>query len=490
MKITDREVIGIIEQVGGNENILSVTHCITRLRFALKEQRKVNIENLEKNPLVKGSFLANGQFQVIIGPGLVDKVYKRLSEITGAKQMSKDDKKNLAEKDLNILQKAIKILGDIFIPILPAIVSAGLLLGLNNILVGKDVVFVGKSIIEVYPQWRGFSEIVNLIAGTTFVFLPGLVGWSAVTRLGGTPLLGIVMGLMLIHPSLMSANAALRQATMPQWNLFGLGVSKIGYQGQVLPVLIAAYLLVKVEDYLKRKIPEAFQLLLVAPITLLITGFTVFTIIGPVSMVIGKFITDSVVNLFHTYGPAAGAIYSGINALLVVTGMHHTFIALDLQLIAAVGMTYLWPVRVMSNISQGAAAFAMMYTQKDKKFKSLCATSAISAFLGVTEPAMFGVNIRYKYPFVISMIGAALGGFVVALNRIEGTIGIGGLPAFLNISSKFWGSYFTAMGITIISTFTLTIIYAKYKGRTLEVEVKEEEDSKIINQLSEDVQNA
>lgn len=463
MNILDKDVSKIIETVGGEDNISSLTHCITRLRFDLKDESKVDKKELESISLVKGSFSANGQFQVIIGTGTVNKVYKRIMELYNIKNMTSEDKKKVSEKNLNILQKFVKILGDIFIPILPAIVATGLLLGLNNILVGKGVFFEGKSVIDVYPNWKDFSEIVNLIAGTTFVFLPGLVGWSAVTRLGGNPILGIILGLMMIHPSLMSANSALNLPEMPQWNLFGLHIDKIGYQGQVLPVLIASYILVKIENFLKKHIKEDFQLLLVAPITLLLTGFIVFIIIGPISMKIGILITDSIVKLFESYGAVAGGIYAGINSLLVVTGMHHTFIALDLQLIASVGMTYLWPVRIMSNIAQGSAALAMAYTKKDNKFKSLCITSAVSAFLGVTEPAMFGINIRYKFPFVISMIGASIGGFIVALNKTTGTIGIGGLPAFLNIPTKFWPSYFFAMGITISVTFILTIIYSKYK---------------------------
>lgn len=462
MNFNDQDIKNILNCIGGDNNINSVTHCITRLRFDLKNEKLINTDALEKLPLVKGSFLANGQFQIIIGPGLVNKVYSRLVEITNIKEMTSEEKKKVSEKNLSWFQKFVKVLGDIFIPILPAIVSAGLLLGINNILVGKDVFFTGKSLIEVYPQWKDFSEIVNLIAGTTFVFLPGLVGWSAVKKLGGSPLLGIILGLMMIHPSLISVNAALRLETPPQWNIFGLMVDKVGYQGQVLPVLIAAFILVKIEKFLKEKIKESFQLLLVAPITLLLTGFIVFIIIGPLSLKVSILITDSILKLFDNFGALAGGIYAGINSLLVVTGMHHTFIALDLQLIAAVGMTYLWPVRIMSNIAQGAATLAMTFTQNDKKFKSLCITSAISAFLGVTEPAMFGVNIRFKYPFVISMIGAAFGGFIVALNKVEGTIGIGGLPAFLNIPSKFWNVYFLAMGVTILISFICTLIYGKY----------------------------
>jgi trehalose PTS system EIIBC or EIIBCA component len=465
MKVSNESVSRIIESIGGKENINRVTHCVTRLRFSLVDEDKVNVEALEKIDLVKGSFSANGQFQVVIGQGTVDKAYEVLLRITGMDGSTKKEMNEESTKKLNPFQRFVKVLGDIFIPILPAIITAGLLLGLNNILVGQGIFYEGKSVIDVHTQWKGFSEIVNLIASTAFTFLPGLIGWSAVTRFGGSPLLGIVLGLMMIHPSLMAANQALSQEVMPQWDLFGFGVNKIGYQGQVLPVLIAAYILSKLEKFLKSKVHDSIQLLVVAPLTLLITGFTVFVIIGPVSIIIGSGITDAVMALFDNFGGAAGFIYGGVNALLVVTGMHHTFIALDLQLIAAVGMTYLWPVRVMSNIAQGSSALAMMFVTKNKKLKGTALTSAISAFLGVTEPAMFGVNIRYKFPFICAMIGAAFAGSVVALNGVEGTIGIGGLPAFLNIFTEYWGVYFIATGMALIIPFLLTILYAKFKEK-------------------------
>ncbi|WP_138417926.1 PTS system trehalose-specific EIIBC component [Aquibacillus sediminis] len=463
MSVSKQSVQQIVEAIGGKDNINRVAHCVTRLRFSLQDEDKVNVDELENIDLVKGSFSSNGQFQVVIGQGTVNKAYEVLLDVTGMDGSSKKEVKEESAKKLNPFQRLVKVLGDIFIPILPAIITAGLLLGLNNILVGEGIFFDNQSIIDVYPQWQGFSEIVNLIANTAFTFLPGLVGWSAVTRFGGSPLLGIVMGLMLIHPSLMSANEALQQEVIPQWDLFGFGVNQIGYQGQVLPVLLAAYVLAKIEGFLKNRVHDSIQLLVVAPVTLLLTGFIAFIVIGPLSLAIGTGITDAVMALFGNYGGLAGFIYGGINSLLVVTGMHHTFIALDLQLIAAVGMTYLWPVRVMSNIAQGSSALAMMFVTNNKKLKGTALTSSISAFLGVTEPAMFGVNIRFKFPFISAMIGAAIAGMVVAMNGVEGTIGIGGLPGFLNIFTQFWGVYFLAMGIALIVPFVLTIVYAKYK---------------------------
>lgn len=468
MAIKRESVVQIIQAVGGTENIEQVMHCITRLRFSLRDESKVNKADLEKIDLVKAIFSTNGQFQVVIGQGIVDKVYQKLVQIAGIAETPSPTKQAVqgkATKKLNPLQKFVKVLGDIFIPLLPAIVTSGLLLGLNNLLVGQGIFYDKKSFIEVHQAWQGFAGIVNLIASTAFTFLPGLIAWSAVKRFGGSPLLGIVLGLMLIHPNLTPASDALSSGDVPHWDLFGLTINKIGYQGQVIPVLLSSFLLARIELFLRKYIPDSIQLLLVAPIALLVTGFITFTVIGPVTFHIGNAISDGVVAMFHHFGWLAGFIYAGIYPLLVITGMHHTFLALDLQLISSLDATYLWPVVVMSNIAQGAAALAMMFATKDDKLQGTSLTSAISAFLGVTEPAMFGVNIPFKFPFISAMIGAACAGMLVAWKHVTASaIGIGGIPAFLSIFTEFWGIYFMAMGIAVAVPFVLTLVLAKVKG--------------------------
>ena len=463
----DRKAVEqIVEAIGGKDNIAAATHCVTRLRFALKDEGKVDKDKLENIDLVKGSFSANGQYQVVIGQGLVDKVYAEMVEMTGIGTATKQETKDAAEKNLNPLQRAIKTLADIFIPILPAIVTAGLLMGINNILTGKDIFFEGKAIVDVYTNWTDFASIINLIANTAFVFLPGLIGWSAVNKFGGNPLLGMVLGLMLVHPDLLNAwgyGAAQQEGKIPTWNLFGLTVEKVGYQGQVLPVLFASYVLAKIEIFLKKRIPDAFQLLTVAPIALLVTGFLAFIVIGPITFTIGNLITDGVVGIFDTVPALGGLIYGALYAPLVITGMHHTFLAVDLQLIGSTGGTFLWPMLALSNIAQGSAAFAMMFADKNnEKLKGLSFTSAISAWLGITEPAMFGVNLRYKYPFFAAVIGSAIAGVVITLSGVEATsIGVGGLPAFLSIFTEYWGIFFVGMGIALVVPFVLTFIMAK-----------------------------
>lgn len=469
MAINRQNVEQIVQAIGGKDNIEAATHCVTRLRFALKDEGKVDTSALERNDLVKGHFSSQGQFQVIIGPGLVDKVYEEMIGITGGARSSKDEVKTAASKHQNPLQQAIKTLADIFIPILPAIVMAGLLLGINNILTGPGIFFDERSLVDVYPQWKDIASIINTIASTAFTFLPALIGWSAVTRFGGSPLLGIVLGLILVHPDLLSAYGyadAKLEGTVPVWNLFGWEVNKIGYQGQVLPVLVSAYLLARLERWLNKRVHDSIKLLVVAPVALLVTGFLAFTVIGPVTFMIANAITTGLVNIFGSFPALGGLIYGGLYALLVITGMHHTFLAVDIQLIGSEGGTFLWPMLALSNIAQGAAALGMLFVAKQEKTKGLAVTSSISAFLGVTEPAIFGVNIRYKYPFIFGMIGSGLAGVLLALNNVlASSIGVGGIPGFLSIFPKQWGIFFVGMAIVIIIPFGATVLFGKIRGR-------------------------
>ena len=456
----------ILTALGGKENVEAATHCITRLRLALKDEKIVDTKKLEEIDAVKGTFLANGQFQIVIGQGTVDKIYKEFVEVAEIGHSSKEDVKNVSAKKLNPLQRAIKTLADIFIPILPAIVTAGLLMGINNILTGVGIFYEDKALIDVHTQWKDFASMVNLIANTSFVFLPGLIGWSAVNKFGGNPLLGIVLGLMLVHPDLLNAWGYGAAKEIPKWDLFGFDVQKVGYQGQVLPVLIASYVLAKTEIFLKKRIPDAFQLLFVAPISLLFTGFLAFIAIGPVTFAIGNAITDGIVGIFDAMPLLGGLIYGALYAPLVITGMHHTFLAVDLQLIGSTGSTFLWVMVALSNIAQGTAALAMMFVTKDEKLKGLSFTSAVSAYLGITEPAMFGVNLRYRFAFISAIIGSSLAGAYVSVNAVKAqSVGIGGLPGFLSIIPQYWGAFFVGMAIVLIVPFVLTFVFAKLNAK-------------------------
>ncbi|MEC1673454.1 PTS system trehalose-specific EIIBC component [Bacillus mojavensis] len=466
----NRSARQIVEAVGGAENIAAATHCVTRLRFALIDESKVDQEALDQIDVVKGSFSTNGQFQVVIGQGTVNKVYAELVKETGIGESTKDDVKKASEKNMNPLQRAVKTLADIFIPILPAIVTAGLLMGINNILTAQGIFFNTKSIVQVYPQWADLANMINLIAGTAFTFLPALIGWSAVKRFGGNPLLGIVLGVMLVHPDLLNAwgyGAAEQSGEIPVWNLFGLEVQKVGYQGQVLPILLASYLLAKIELFLTKRTPEGIQLLVVAPITLLVTGFASFIIIGPVTFAIGNVLTSGLISVFGSFAALGGLLYGGLYSALVITGMHHTFLAVDLQLIGSkLGGTFLWPMLALSNIAQGSAALAMMFIVKDEKQKGLSLTSGISAYLGITEPAIFGVNLRYRFPFIIAMISSGLAGMYISSQGVlASSVGVGGVPGIFSIMSQYWGAFAIGMVIVLIVPFAGTYAYARLKRK-------------------------
>lgn len=458
----------IAEAVGGIENIEAATHCVTRLRFALIDETKVNQKMLDAIDIVKGSFAVNGQFQVVIGQGTVNKVYAELVKETGIGEASKDDVKKAASQNMNPLQRAVKTLADIFIPILPAIVTAGLLMGLNNILTAEGIFYSTKSIVQVYPQWADLANMINLMAGTAFAFLPALIGWSAVKRFGGSPLLGIVLGLMLVHPDLLNAwgyGAAEQSGDIPVWNLFGLEVQKVGYQGQVLPILLASYLLARLELFLTKRTPEGIQLLVVAPVTLLVIGFLSFVIIGPITFAIGNALTAGLIAVFGQFSAIGGLLYGGLYSALVITGMHHTFLAVDLQLIGSkLGGTFLWPMLALSNIAQGSAALAMMLITKDKKQRGLSLTAGISAYLGITEPAIFGVNLRYKFPFVIAMISSGIAGMFISVKGVlASSVGVGGVPGIFSIMSRYWGPFAIGMLIVLILPFAGTYGYARLK---------------------------
>jgi trehalose PTS system EIIBC or EIIBCA component len=462
-----KEAKQIIEAVGGKDNIAAVTHCVTRLRFALNDESKVDSEALSDLKIVKGTFSANGQYQVVIGQGTVDKVFAAMNKESGIGESSKEEVKDAAAKKQNPLQRAIKTLADIFIPILPAIVTAGLLMGINNILTNPGIFYKTQSLIEVFPQWASVADMINIIANTAFVFLPALIGWSAVKRFGGSEILGVVLGLILVHPDLLNAWAygeALAGDGIPTWNLFGLEINKIGYQGQVLPVLFASWILAKLEIGLRKRVIDSLQLLVVAPIALLVTGVLTFIIIGPITFVIGNFITDGLVAIFDSYALIGGLVYGAIYAPLVITGMHHTFLAVDLQLIGSTGATFLWPILALSNIAQGSAAFAMMLATRDEKLRGLSGTSGISAWLGITEPAMFGVNLRYRYPFIAAVIGSAIAAAFITFQKVLATsIGVGGVPGIFSIIPSGWVSFIIGMVIVIIVPFVITFMIAKRK---------------------------
>ena len=462
----NQEALKILDFVGGEENVEGLTHCVTRLRFILKDKEKVNQKELEKLNLVKGCFYASGQFQVIIGPGKVERVYQEIISNSNIKESNEREIKEKKTKESNGLQRLIRVLADIFIPILPAIVAAGLLMGLYNV-ISNPGIFYERPVIEVHKGIKDFADVINMIANTAFTFLPVLVGWSATKRFGGNPVLGIVLGLILVHPNLMNAyEFASDPSKVKTWSILGLEVNQVGYQGQVLPVIIASLILAKLEIFIKKFIPDVVQLIFVAPIALLLTGFITFFIIGPITLLGANGITDGILWLFKQNSFIAGFIYAFIQPPLIITGMHHLFLGVNLQMAGTLGYVTLWPIGETVTTSMGAATITMfiLLRKRDKKLSSVSLAATFSAWLGVTEPAIYGINLRFRYPFIAVMLGSALGSGFLSLMKIKATsVGVGGILSFLSVYPEMWAIYFTGQAIAFITTVTLTYIFYKKK---------------------------
>ncbi|OIJ31718.1 PTS system trehalose-specific EIIBC component [Staphylococcus sp. LCT-H4] len=475
MAVKKKDVQDIVEAIGGKDNLETATHCVTRLRLVLKEDDKVDKERLADNDLVKGQFKADNQYQIVIGPGTVDEVYKQFIDETGMNEASKDDAKAVAAKKGNPIQRLIKLLGDIFIPILPAIVTAGLLMGINNLLTMEGL-FGPKPLVEQFPQLGDISNIINVIASTAFIFLPALIGWSSMRVFGGSQILGLVLGLILMNPQLVS-QYDIAKGNIPTWNILGLEIKQLNYQGQVLPILLASYVLAQIEKGLNKFVHDSIKMLVVGPVALLITGFLAFIIIGPIALGLGTGITNGVTFVFEHAGWLGGAIYGLLYAPLVITGLHHMFLAVDFQLMGSqLGGTYLWPILAISNICQGSAAFGAWFVYKKRKMRKeqgLAMTSGISGFLGVTEPAMFGVNLPLKYPFIAAISTSCILGAIIGASRVLGNVGVGGVPAIISIQKEYWVVYSICILIGIIVPFLLTIFLSRFSKEETKTLVKE-----------------
>ena len=458
----------IIAAVGGRDNIAAATHCATRLRMVLKDEAKIDKAAVDAIPLAKGNFLTAGQFQIILGTGTVNKVTAELLDITGVKQVSTQEAKDLGAAKGNLLQRFVKTLSDIFVPIIPAIVAGGLLMGLNNVLTAHDLVIKGKTLIEAYPQWAGLAEMINTFANAPFVFLPILIAFSATRIFGGNPYLGAVLGMIMVHPDLTN-NYALAQATadgtLQYWNILGFSIAKVGYQGTVLPILVCSWILAKLERGLRRIIPASVDLLLTPLLAITITALLTFTVVGPATRDAGIAFTDAIQWLYNTAGVLGGAILGGLYAPVVITGMHNSFIPVETQLIADIantGGTFIFPIAAMNNISQGAAAFGALFCTRDAKLKGVASASGISAVLGITEPAMFGVNLRLRYPFYAALIGTACASAYITLYKTKAVaLGAAGIPGIISIGAQYLTPYIIGMTIAFAITFSLTLILAR-----------------------------
>lgn len=455
--ITANEVAELIRLVGGKDNIATVSHCLTRLRFVLNDTGKADANAIEQLPMVKGCFTNAGQFQVVIGTD-VDQAFKLLEKQAGIEGQSKDVAKKAARQNMNILERAISHLAEIFVPLLPAIITGGLILGFRNV-IGDIEMFDGKTLTQTSEFWATAHSFLWLIGEAVFFFLPVGICWSTVKKLGGTPVLGIVLGVTLVSPQLM--NAYLIGSQIPEVWDFGLfQIEKVGYQAQVIPAILAGIALAFIENQLKRVIPSYLYLVIVPFIALTVSVILAHSLIGP----IGREIGNGVAYLARTamtgdYAFIGAAIFGFLYAPLVITGVHHTTNAVDLQLMQEMGGTPIWPIVALSNIAQASAVVGIIIISKKANEREISVPAAISAYLGVTEPAMYGINLKYRFPMLSAMIGASMAAALCGFSGVMANgIGVGGLPGILTIQPRYWGIYAIAMVIAIVVPMLLTMV--------------------------------
>ncbi|MGJ7438915.1 PTS system trehalose-specific EIIBC component [Streptococcus equinus] len=466
----EKDAREMLEAIGGKENIAAVTHCATRMRFVLNDDSKADVKRLEKIPAVKGTFTNAGQFQAIIGND-VPTFYNEFTAISGIEGVSKEAAKSAAQKNQNGLQRALSMLAEIFTPIIPAIIVGGLILGFRNILEGVEwSALDGKTIVEVSQFWAGVNSFLWLPGEAIFHYLPVGIVWSVTRKMGTSQILGIVLGICLVSPNQLlnaysvASTPAAEIAANWSWDFGFFTIEKIGYQAQVIPALLAGLSLAYLERFWRKHIPEVVSMIFVPFLSLIPALILAHTVLGPIGWTIGKGI--SAVVLAGLTGPVKwlfGAIFGALYAPLVITGLHHMTNAIDTQLIADAGGTGLWPMIALSNIAQGSAVLAFYFMNRhDEREAQISLPAAISAYLGVTEPALFGVNLKYVYPFVAGMIGSGLAGlFCTSFNITANAIGIGGLPGILSIQAKYMGLFAINMLIAVAVPFMLTYVFRK-----------------------------
>ena len=470
----------VLKDVGGAGNIVAAAHCATRLRLVLKNQDEVDQVAIDNDEDLKGSFLNAGQVQIIVGPGDVNEVHKHLIA-AGAPEASKDELKEIASKQGNIVSRFIKTIADIFVPLIPVLVGGGMLMALNSLLTSKGI-FGPRAVIELFPEWADFADIVNLLSAAPFAFLPVLVGFSATKVFGGNPYLGMTMGAAMVSPALMNgynvaASLAGAEGTDPMkyWNLFGLQVQQAGYQGTVLPIMLVAFILSHVEKFFHKVLKGTIDFIFTPTLTILITGFLTFLLVGPPMFQLGTWLGESINWLYTVAGPLGGLIFGTFYAFIVMTGMHQAFPPIEMSLWAT-GGSFIFVVASMSNVAQGGAAAGVALTTKNKKIKGIASAAAPSAFLGITEPAMFGVNLALRWPFYIAIVSAGIGSMVTSILGIKaGKLGAAGYLGFPSIEATVGAGIPGFLGCLVLTTviaFVASFIWGKKveAGNTEEAE--------------------
>ena len=463
-----KDATELLKLVGGKENIQAVSHCVTRMRFVLVDPSKADVNKIEDLPSTKGTFTQSGQFQVIIG-NEVQEYYNEFTKISGIEGVSKEEVKQNAKSQQNVIQKIMSTMGEIFAPIIPALIVGGLILGFRNVIDSMAIVENGtKTLCEVSQFWAGVDQFLWLIGEAVFHFLPVGIVWSITKKMGTTQILGIILGITLVSPQLLNAYAvaSTAPADIPVWDFGFATVKMIGYQAQVIPAMLAGFALVYLEKFFRKISPSYISMITVPFFSLLLAVTLAHTVLGPIGWIVGDWISNIVwAGLNSSVKWLFAAVFGFVYAPLVITGLHHMTNAIDTQLISSFGGTNLWPMIALSNIAQGSAVLAMIVLQKkNDKAQQLSIPACISCYLGVTEPAMFGVNIKYGFPFICAMIGSALAAmFSVSTGVTAVSIGVGGLPGILSIFPQYMIQFAIAMVIAIVIPFVLTYVMGKKK---------------------------
>ena len=461
----------VVEAVGGASNISAAAHCATRLRLVIADESKINQQALDDNEDLKGTFAAGGMFQIIVGPGDVDQVYANMVANHGVREVSKDEAKEEAEAGGNVFSRFIKMIADIFVPILPALVAGGLMMAINNVMTAEGL-FGEQSLTQMYPGIADYAALINMVSSAAFASLPVLVGFSAAKRFGGNVYLGAAIGAAMVSSDLLNAwntGAALAgEASVEYWHIFGMDVAKIGYQAQVIPTLAVTYVMCLIEKSLHKVLKGTADFLLTPLITMLVTGFLAFTIIGPVTRVAAEYLTWGINWTYTTLGVVGGLLFGLVYSPIVVTGLHQSFPAIEIPLLPVNGGVgdFIFPVASMANVAQGAAALAVFFKTRDAKLKGLAGAGGASAVFGITEPAIFGVNLRLRWPFFCAMAAAAIGSAGVALLNVRGqALGAAGFVGFVSIMPKSIPAYLALEVLVFVLSFGFTFAYAMTRGK-------------------------
>lgn len=463
-KVKQQDIDKLTELVGGRDNIASVTHCITRLRFVLNHPENARPKEIEELSMVKGCFTNAGQFQVVIGTN-VDSYYKALLVTTGHNAEDKEQAKVAARQNMKWHEQLISHFAEIFFPLLPALISGGLILGFRNV-IGDLPMSNGETLIQMYPSLEGMYNFLWLIGEAIFFYLPVGICWSTVRKLGGTPILGIVLGITLVSPQLM--NAYELGSKIPEvWNFGLFSIEKVGYQAQVIPALLAGIALAYIERFMKRIVPDYLYLVIVPVVSLIIAVLLAHAVIGPFGRMIGDGVAFVVGNLMTgSFAPVGAALFGFLYAPLVITGVHQTTLAVDLQMVQSMGGTPVWPLIALSNIAQASAVVGIIICSRKKNEREISVPAAISAYLGVTEPALYGINLKYRFPMLCAMVGSGIAGLLCGLNGVLANgIGVGGLPGILSIQPRFWSIYAVAIVIAVVIPILLTCFVYQRKAR-------------------------